>query len=146
MLTLVSTFVYTQLCTSTVKTHDCSILEPGLPDSIRIRGSTSRSVSLSWSPPTENQRNGIIIGYVIIVTQIIPATTNQPIRLETTELELEVPSLHPGWGYEFSVSAETSAGMGPARTIPATLPEDGEIDTTCCHCVYPEVHYLLCGF
>ncbi len=61
------------------------------------------------------------------MTQISPSTTNQPIRIETTELEYEVDALHPAWVYEFSVSAETSTGMGPSVTIPATLPEDGEI-------------------
>lgn len=61
------------------------------------------------------------------MTQIIPITTNQPIRIETTELEFEVHALHPAWMYEFSLAAKTSTGVGPSQTITATLPEDGEI-------------------
>ena len=55
-----------------------------------------------------------------------PPTSEQPIRFETSELELTVMSLHPAWVYEFSVGAETSAGEGQSVVISATLLEDGK--------------------
>ena len=89
---------------------------------------SSNSVHLSWSPPPEDQQNGEIQSYVINVTQVIPPTSELPIRFETSELEFTVMSLHPAWVYEFSVSAETSAGLGQPVVISASLLEDGKLD------------------
>ena len=88
---------------------------------------SSSSVHLSWSPPPEDQQNGDILGYTINVTQVAPSLSEQPIRFETLELEFTVMSLHPAWVYEFSVSAETSAGEGQSVIISATLLEDGKL-------------------
>ena len=88
---------------------------------------SSSSVHLSWSPPPEDQQNGDVLGYTIIVSQVSPSTSKQPIRFETSELEFTVMSLHPAWVYEFSVSAATSAGVGQPVVISATLLEDGKL-------------------
>ena len=89
---------------------------------------SSSSVHLSWSPPPEDQQNGAIRSYNISVTQVSPPTSEQPIRFETSELEFTVGSLHPAWVYEFSVGAETSAGVGQSVVSSATLLEDGKPD------------------
>ena len=89
---------------------------------------SSSSVHLSWSPPPEDQQNGDILGYTIIVTQVSSSTSEQSIRFEMSELEFTVISLHPASVYEFSVSAATSAGEGQSIIISATLLEDGKSD------------------
>ena len=60
------------------------------------------------------------------MTQVLPSTSEQPIRFKTSELEFTVTSLHPAWVYEFSVGAETSAGVGESVVISTTLLEDGK--------------------
>ena len=100
---------------------------PGPPINLVTRVLSSTSVHLSWAPPPEDQQNGEILGYTISVTQVSPPS-EQPISFETSELEFTVVSLHPAWVYEFSVSAETSAGVGQEVVSSATLLEDGKPD------------------
>ena len=115
------------------------ITVPGSPTNLMRRVLSSSSVYLSWSPPPEDQQNGDILGYTIIVTQVSPPTSEQPIRFEMAEPEFTVTSLHPAWGYAFSVGAATSAGLGQSVIVSAILLEDGKSDkivrcsTLCIH-------------
>ena len=44
-----------------------SSLVPGEPQNVQARAINSSSVEVTWSPPVENDKNGVIRGYQIFV-------------------------------------------------------------------------------
>ena len=71
---------------------------------------TATSIHLSWEPPEDDQKNGIIWRYVIRVVPINGGTT---IYLNSTETSATVTSLRPYTLYDCSIAAETRVGRGP---------------------------------
>ena len=85
---------------------------------------SSSAVNLSWQPPLPEQQNGIIIRYVVNVTTV---ETGEGFELVSALKKLTVNSLHPHWTYIFTVSGETSVGVGPpSLAVTATILEDGK--------------------
>ena len=71
---------------------------------------TQRTMSLVWSPPHVDDRNGIITSYTVMCSLadvIIHRST-------TSETRLTVTGLEPFTNYTCSVSAATVVGSGPA--------------------------------
>ena len=86
---------------------------------------SSSAVHLTWQPPISEQQNGIIIRYIVNVTTL---ETGEQSRLVSVLNQLTVHSLHPHWTYIFTVSAETSVGVGPpSLAVTATTLEDGNV-------------------
>ena len=94
-----------------------------MPKDLVAVGISSSAVNLSWQPPLPEQRNGIIIRYVVNVTAV---ETGEGFELVSVLDNLTVDSLHPHWTYIFMVSGETSVGVGPpSLAVTATTLEDG---------------------
>ena len=88
---------------------------------------SSSAVKLSWQPLLSEQQNGRIIQYVVNVTNI---ETGEGFELVSALNKLTLHSLHPHWTYIFTVSAETSVGVGPpSLAMTATTLEDGNVHT-----------------
>ena len=94
---------------------------PGSPaQNSTVERTTSTTISLSWEPPADDQRNGIITLYIIRVVSVDAGTTayyNSSVPSAT------VTSLKPYTTYECSIAAETSAGRGPFSS-PITVQTD----------------------
>ena len=71
---------------------------------------TQRTVSLVWSPPHVDGRNGIITSYTVNCT--VNFVTN--FTSTTSETRLTVTGREPFTNYTCSVSAATVVGSGPA--------------------------------
>ena len=83
----------------------------------------SRSLQLSWRPPANRSRNGIIQRYIVNITELDTGSTFQ---LETNDLFIVVDNLHPYYQYSCTVAAET-VGLGPfSVAVIIGLPEDGK--------------------
>ena len=81
------------------------------------------SLILSWEPPVQELRNGIIQQYTVI---IIEEETGRVISLSTRDTGLNVTSLHPYYTYNCTIAAATSAGTGPfSSPVIIRLPETG---------------------
>ena len=108
---------------------NCLIAVPSQPPtSISLTARTSTTIEVSWKPPPEDARNGIIKGFKLYYKK-----KNNPGSL-TTFLLVDngaarsemVTGLAKYTEYEFQVLAYTSAGDGPKSSVKYnTTLEDG---------------------
>ena len=94
------------------------------PEEVQVSALDSRTLLLTWEPPENRSRNGIIQRYHINITEV---DTMSSFLLETTSLSIVVDNLHPYYTYDCSVAAET-VELGPFSIVTTiTLPEDGKL-------------------
>ena len=85
--------------------------------------SSSTSIQLTWQPPAPSNQNGIILHYVISVTE---EETMRQFQLMSTSTTVVATALHPYYTYSFTVSAVT-VGEGPySQPLSIQTLEDGE--------------------
>ena len=84
---------------------------------------TSRSISLSWSPPSVS--NGVIQEYRVNVTEVKTGMVFTEIVMHPTT-SVTVQPLHPYYNYTCQVNAYT-VEVGPYAVVDITTLEDGEI-------------------
>ena len=103
----------------------CYTVPSGYPQNTEATAVSSRMSTLSWDPPNYEDRNGVIIGYVINVTNTRRSETLQ-YTSNTTALTLS--TLSPYTTYYYIVAARTSAGTGPFSAVITLLtPQDGKM-------------------
>lgn len=84
---------------------------------------TSRSAVLTWDPPLPGEQNGIIVNYIINVTEADSGVSFQLFSMNTS---LSVESLLPFTSYNLLIAASTSVGIGPfSMLLTLQTPEDG---------------------
>ena len=80
---------------------------------------------LSWDPPRPEEQNGVIISYVINVTEAGSGASFQLVA--STNTSRVVSNLQPFTTYDFLIAAATTVGLGPfSRLLTIQTPEDGE--------------------
>ena len=95
----------------------------GPPQGLTATPSDAWTIVLTWSPPAEEDRNGVIRGYTVNVTAAITGRTWQ---FETAMTQFTVQSLHPHYSYNCSVASRTAIGLGPfTYNITVEMPEAG---------------------
>ena len=106
----------------------------GFPRSLHITSLSARLVRVSWSPPPQDERNGLITGYVVTITNI---ETNDISAIDVTGRTSTSIVTLPYTSYMITVAARTSVGVGPPSTeIVIATPEDGmTIPGTCTACM-----------
>ena len=93
------------------------------PENLIATSLDSTTLHITWQPPVEGERNGIIRRYVINITEL---NSGNEYELENSSTEITIQDLHPFYRYSYSVAAETVA-LGPST--PASIiemPEDGK--------------------
>ena len=100
----------------------------------------SRTLHITWQPPVEEERNGIITRYVINITEL---DSGNEYQLENATTEITVQDLHPFYRYSYSVAAETVA-LGPF-TLGSIIemPEDGTLTKLC---PVESMHIIILSF
>ena len=94
----------------------------------------SRTLLVTWRPPPEPSRNGIITEYVVNITVMETGEQLQHRASGADTTSLSIGSLHPDYTYTYSVAAVTAIGMGPFSAFRSTrLPEDGKAYSTSMH-------------
>lgn len=93
----------------------------------------SRSILVSWTPPTQHEQNGAIRHYVLNVTEAETRRAFQLISYATSEA---LHSLHPHYTYQLRVAAVT-IGLGPfSPEVTITTPQDGKgLPRHACHTI-----------
>lgn len=104
----------------TVRTHEDV---PGQPQDVKVTSINSTSIHVTWKPPPEKEKNGIIRGYHIHVQEFREEgknLLNEPMRfdvMEDTTLELNITGLQPDTRYNVQVAALTRKGDGDRSTV-----------------------------
>ena len=87
-----------------------SIVPSAVPQNVTIELVLSRSFTISWQPPADEDQNGLITHYTVLTTDL---ATDDTTVLNTTDTISIVSDLIPFTTYEVTVAAHTSAGRGP---------------------------------
>ena len=92
------------------------------PVNVSLSVVSPTAVNLTWSPPPMQHHNGIIVSYIVAVTEVVTDTTY---TITTSDTSLTVDSLHPYYSYVLKVAAIT-VEQGPySNKTSATTPQDG---------------------
>ena len=76
------------------------------------------SLVLEWSPPSEEERNGPLTGYSVVLEW----EEGQEHRVDTADTNYTFTELQQGTTYHCSIAARTSVGTGPYYTITISIP------------------------
>lgn len=97
------------------------------PVDFQLSATTPTSIRFHWSPPPEDDQNGIITNYVLTCqseAETVPITF--PMRYPTAG-SYNISGFSPTVTYNCSVYAVTAGGSGPTATETITMPNDGII-------------------
>ena len=96
----------------------------GSPQNITATEISSRSATLTWSPPLLEDQNGNITAYFINATVV---GSGEMFQLVSQSTILEIDTLIPYTTYSILIAASTSVGSGPFSTVlTIQTPEDGK--------------------
>ena len=100
------------------------VVPTGPPQVVEVRSESSTTLTLSWQPPAPENQNGIILHYIVNITEMETGIVFSYTAVNTTIFA--VPALHPFYNYTCIVAAVT-VGVGP-YSAPAVIqmPEDGK--------------------
>lgn len=70
------------------------------------------AVLLSWQHPEASGRNGIIVSYAIMLTELATGRMYEYSSVGN-RIDILITSLHPYYEYQCSVAAATTTGRGP---------------------------------
>ena len=102
----------------------------GFPQDVSVDSISSRSAEISWNPPLQEERNGIIISYIVTISE---QGTDTQLQLTFTTTIVTLNMLNPFTTYSVAVSASTAVGVGPPTAqLSFITAEDGKILTTPC--------------
>ncbi len=104
------------------------------PTNLTLVRILSRSATLTWVELPYNDQNGVIVGYIISVTE---QGTGLAFQLVSMGTSFEVSNLKPYVTYAFAVAAITSTGAGPySNAVTETTTQDGnELLSSVLHCM-----------
>ena len=98
------------------------IVPTGPPQTVIAMASDPTVLTLTWSQPVPERRNGLIQHYIISVTELDTRNTE---LLNTTEEMISIPDRHPFYRYSYIVAAVT-IGQGPFSVASIIhMPEGG---------------------
>ena len=75
----------------------------------RVTALSSTSLKITWSNVPEEHRNGVIIGYDVIVYDVLKNTSE---NITVNEKQFQKYGLKKYYNYSICVSARTSIGRG----------------------------------
>ena len=96
-----------------------SIVPNGPPRNVRSVNKGSTWIHVAWDIPVADDRNGILISYIIGVTPrsgIIPVHLPNPTFHTPDLITYNITGLSPGTEYTVRVAASTVNGTGPFNT------------------------------
>ena len=90
------------------------IAPSGPPQNITAQASSATNVYITWNRPAADDRNGIIINYIVNVTGV---ETGEQMQLFSVSESVNITGLTPYTTYLCIVAASTAIGPGPFSTV-----------------------------
>ena len=90
------------------------------PKNVAIRFVSSESIEIMWAPPDKEKRNGVIVGYEVVVYQEMSDSKVEKIKSSTMRANTtvwKVGDLSPQTDYIIHIKAATLDGFGPAVIV-----------------------------
>ena len=101
----------------------CSVPSSAPLNFTKTSQSSESGITLTWSPPPIEDQNGVIIGYLLKVTE---GTMDNVYQLRLQSQTYQNNTLLKFTEYTFAVAAMTAIGLGPfTDSIAVTTPEGG---------------------
>ena len=98
------------------------LVPSGPPTNFVTTSVDSRTINLTWSPPRQQEQNGILRYYVVLIQSEFSVDRR---NVSSSQLSITVTGLQPYTVYNCSVSVGT-IGLGPFSLIKQIhTPEDG---------------------
>ncbi len=97
----------------------------GLPGNVAVVAVDSRTIQITWEPLEEDQQNGVIDGYLVM---IMVQQTRRSLTLNSSSPTLTVSGLHPAYDYSVEVAAVTIGVGSFSSPVAITTPDDGELE------------------
>ena len=85
------------------------------PPNVTAQNTSSTSILLEWDLMPEDDRNGILLGYVVYYNRTTGTETSFVHR--STERSVEITNLERYTIYQFEMTAFTSIGQGNRSTV-----------------------------
>ena len=105
-----------------------SVVPSGPPRNLHGAVIAADSITLTWGLPLLEDQNGVITGYVVLVTQ---ANSGQSYQVNSNTTNLNLTSLTPNSLYTFAVAAQTRRGRGPySNSVTLHTSTDGKTTST----------------
>ena len=109
---------------------------PQQPQNVGSVNTTSRSISLVWEEPHDN--NAPIMGYRVMYQQPTFLGGGEQFVNSTVEMA-EITDLHPGVTYDFTIVAFNEIGDStPSSITPVTTSEEGSY-------IYSQPKFIICN-
>ena len=112
-----------------------SVAPTGIPQSLEVISRSATSVTLTWSLPSSDLRNGDISSYIIQYVVRGALHGSHVVTMDTSEceeaVEYTIDSLEPNTEYVFEVAARNQKGNGPFARIEFQT-KKGILTRACC--------------
>lgn len=103
-----------------------SFLVPsGPPTNLTVVFVNSTSMTIVWSPPEQERRNGIIVAYKVCVRRSVVTSQCQDRIVTGSQRNYTASLLSPFTFYDVIVSAATSVGYGSSSLVTNRTSEAG---------------------
>lgn len=106
----------------------CVVAPSGTPRNLTLLdGSpTSNRLSVQWLPLSEDEANGIVLSYHVILWNMTNMEKEK--KVPSTDGFVHFTELEPWMEYTVSVAAETKGGIGPYTNLTVATKEAGNIN------------------
>ena len=110
-----------------IQCHNIILAGPSSPPvGFQVFATSPTSIEFYWSPPPEDDQNGIITSYNLICQSEI-----ETVPMFQTSYPMagiyNISGFSPTISYNCSVYAVTAAGSGPSASQTVTMPDDGKL-------------------
>ena len=116
------------------------IVPTEVPGNVIVTVESSRSIMLTWERPPQEEENGLLVRYHVIVIETQINYTDDGVEITGMQRYLNrtynvsegraqlIDSLHPDYNYTVRIAAATEPGIGPfSNAITVRTEMDGEL-------------------
>ena len=126
---------------SSICSHYLPTAPSGPPTSVTITSVTASSISIQWEEAACLQRNGLITGYIVLITRDGEAI--QTVNVDSDARETTTYGLTPSTQFIVSVAAINGVGTGPSTDVTAQTESEFSSSIILSSGIHSVLHYTI---